>query len=153
MVLHVESGGVLPTLAVRDHSVAPSTVIGPAMVAADMVFLPPLLERADDGASVPAGVEEGIDLSRTVAGEEDGLAPDIGGNEIVWRGDLVLQPDEDPGALEDPRHLQLEHGGVAEDVAMDAEYTLGRPVLDQVVRYAAAAHPCLPSQSRLMCAA
>ncbi len=69
--------------------------------------------RAHDGAAMPAGVEQAMDLAGLVAHEDHRAARDLAGAEIAGLLQLGIVPDIDPAAAEDARHL------LAQDVVGD----------------------------------
>ena len=82
-------------------------------------------------ATVAAHVEEGVQPSLAVAGQDDGVLAHVGVEEVVGRGHQALVPDHEPGAPEDPLHLVVVDGLLAEDAARDFS---GRGVDDGVLR-------------------
>lgn len=78
-----------------------------------------------------AGVEERADAAGAFAHDDDRLAAERRGEEIVRRRDLAVEPDEKPGSLEDVFHLEREDGGIVEDIAPHPEDAGIRAVIDQ----------------------
>jgi hypothetical protein len=72
------------------------------------------------GATMSAAVDQHVHAAVAVARHYYGLAPELGGNEVAGLRHLACVADEQPGAPEDPFHLQLEDVRVGINVAMDA---------------------------------
>ena len=73
---------------------------------------------ADDGAAVPAGVEQAVELARLVAAEDHRPAGDPARAEIARLFQLGGMADIDPAAAEDLRHL------LAQDVLRDQDLAI-----------------------------
>src|SRR5262249_30078786 len=56
----------------------------------------------------------------SVTHHDDGLAAELGRDVVARLGDLALMPDIQPGAAEDPAHLELENTRIGIDAAADA---------------------------------
>jgi len=74
----------------------------------------------DLGAAMGAAVEQDVNGSVAVTGQHHRLAPELGGEIVAGIGNLARVADEQPGAPENPLHLQLEHVGVRIDAPVDA---------------------------------
>ena len=79
----------------------------------------------DLGAAVGAAVEQHAHAAVVVARHDHGLAAEIGGDEVARVRHLAGVADEQPGAAEDPFHLQFEQVGIGIDPPVHA------PGLDQ----------------------
>ncbi|MNE00188.1 hypothetical protein D3C80_925920 [compost metagenome] len=95
-------------------------VEGPAVERAGVGRLVAVLEAAQGGATVAAGVDEGVQLTVAVAGDEYRLATHGDGVVVVLLGNLALVCEIDPVAFEDVLHLQLEQLGVGEHLPLAA---------------------------------
>src|SRR5947209_6747921 len=98
--------------------------VRPAVVSAGERRGVALVVTAHRHAAVAARIQQHPDLARSIAHHDDRLAAHLRQEEIARLGDLAGVPDEEPGALENPRKLVLENTLVAEDLALDL------PVLD-----------------------
>ena len=104
---------VVEELAVgRSGHVAQATVgpVAPAVVRAGEAGRVPLRLLAEAVAAVPADVEEGVDLARAIAHDDDALARDLVHDEVAGSGQLGLVGDERPLPEEHPLDLGLERG-------------------------------------------
>ena len=105
-------------------------VEGPAVEGAGEARLVALLVPAQHCTAVRAGVGQRIELAVLAAGDDDGLATDEDGQEVVHVGDLALVCEIDPVAFEDVLHLQLEQLLVSERRAVQPVVVLLRVVLE-----------------------
>ncbi|VZQ80853.1 Uncharacterised protein [Escherichia coli] len=94
----------------------------PAVERAREAALVAVLPTAEHRALVCAGVDNRVQLTRLVAGDDDRLATDPRGVVIVVVRNLAFVREIHPVVLEDVLHLQLEQIGVGEDVSAAAEY-------------------------------
>ena len=104
---------VVEELAVgRSGHVAQAAVgpVAPAVVRAGEAGRVPLRLLAEAVAAVPADVEEGVDLTRAIAHDDDALARDLVHEEVAGSGQLGLVGDERPLPEEHPLDLGLERG-------------------------------------------
>ncbi len=99
----------------RGHQPA-GPLVGPAVIRADEVARISGIGPADLRAAMPAAVEEGADRHLPVAADEDRHMPHFSRNEVARLRDLGLVRQEDPGAVENPLHLQPAHVIADEDV-------------------------------------
>ena len=85
--------------------------------------LVPLAQVADDRRLVAAGIDQAMDLAIAIAiaRHDHRLAADPRGEKVVRLGDLGFQAEEDPAALEDMPHLELEQLGARINLAIDQE--------------------------------
>src|SRR5450830_959119 len=67
-----------------------------------------------------AGIDEGVELTLTVARNEDRLPAHLGGVVVVIVGNLTLMGQINPVTLEDMLHLQLKQRGIGKGAAMQA---------------------------------
>lgn len=100
------------------------------MIATGVEFLASELERTEQRAAVPAGVEEATDFTVAILHDNDRLATDVCGEEAVCLGQLGFQPDEEPCPFKDGRHLRFEYRFVGEYRAVDGENTIRRAIVD-----------------------
>jgi hypothetical protein len=68
----------------------------------------PAGRSSDAGASVPADSRHGVDLTVAVADDDDGLAGDVGGDEVAGVRQVLLASDTVPLAGEQGRLLESE---------------------------------------------
>jgi hypothetical protein len=127
----VESGGILTRVLIGNENIAASGIIRPAVIAADMIFLPPLFERAQDGSAVSATVKETAQLTLIVSRDEHRLSTDMGRKETVLLPKLAFQTDEDPSGFEHRSQLTATMVLVGENGAVDRKSTLSRAILYQ----------------------
>ncbi|MPM40350.1 hypothetical protein SDC9_86990 [bioreactor metagenome] len=73
----------------------------------------------DRGATVPATVQQGVEATLAVTGDDHRLAPDVGRLERARLGDLALVGDPDPRRVEDLLHLLVEDRRVGVELAGD----------------------------------
>jgi len=83
------------------------------VVVADMVLAVSRLASGEHRALVPAHVQERAELPRRVARHHHRRAADVGCGEIVRLGELRLESEEPPGALEDVFLLSSKSSGSA----------------------------------------
>ena len=80
-----------------------------------------------------ARIDEGVQLTVAIAGNEDGLMAYIGREIVVLVRDLALVRQINPVALEDVHYLEFEDFRIGEDVATDAVDTVHRVILHRRV--------------------
>jgi LysR family transcriptional regulator, benzoate and cis,cis-muconate-responsive activator of ben and cat genes len=93
---------------------------GPAVEGAGKDHSAAALEAAEHSTAVTARVNEGVQFAIATACNEDGLAAHIGGEVIIFVGDLTLVREIDPVSLEDVLHFELEDLRVGENVSGDS---------------------------------
>ena len=74
---------------------------------------------AHDGAAVPAGVEQAMELAGLIAAEDHRPAGDLARTEIAWLLQLGGMADINPAAAEDLRHLPAQHVFRHQDLAVE----------------------------------
>lgn len=90
------------------------------------------LAPADHGAAVCARIDQAVQVAVLVAGDDDGLAADVGGEVVARIRHLALVGEVDPVALEDVLHLEFEDVLVGEDAPVGPEHAGVRVVDDGV---------------------
>ena len=88
------------------------------------------LAPAQHRAAMAARVDQAVELALLVAGDNDGLATDVGGEVVTHVGNLALMCEVNPVALEDVLHLELEELLVGKHITTNLVTTRGR-VFDQ----------------------
>src|SRR6267154_1569714 len=130
VVLGVERSRIASGPAVLDIDVSARSVVGPAVIGADVIFGVPRFRRAEHRPLVAADVDKGAEAPFRIASREHGRPADVSGDEIVGPRDLRLERDEIPGALEDEFLLELEQLRVRVHVTMHAENAFRGTVVD-----------------------
>ena len=111
----------------------------------------------DHGAAMRAGVEEGVELALPVAIEDQLLAADIAGHEIVRPGQFRLMAEIEPAAIEYPVALLGEDLLIGEGPAVDPEQSLLPVIQDKsgcsclLAAYLSDAHRGLLSVFSVLC--
>jgi transcription elongation GreA/GreB family factor len=136
VALRIEARRIEGGAAVLDGVVPAGAIVGPAVIGAGEVARIALLGTDDHRAFVAADIEESVDAVVGVARDDDGRARDPGRREIVGLRHLRFDGEEGPAPLEDEFALELEERGIGEDVAMHAEDTVIRAIIDQVAHVA-----------------
>src|SRR5260221_13148480 len=99
---------------------------GPTVKWAGKSRLATALVTANHRTTMTAGIDEGIDLVILVAGDDDGLPSHPCREIIILVRNLALVRKEDPVALEEVLHLQLEQLGVSKYCTVTAIESVGR---------------------------
>ena len=103
-------------------------LVGPAVVAALQGAAVAVLERDRVGA-MPADVDEAVQLAVHVAGDHDGHVARLRDDVVAGARELLLGPDERPGAPEDALELEGVHRGVGVPARRDRP-ALGEGLVD-----------------------
>ncbi|MCY1539895.1 hypothetical protein D9M68_755050 [compost metagenome] len=127
----VEAGRVAGFGRVLHFQQLAGVVEGPAMEGAGIGRAVTALVAAQLGATVAAGIEEGIELTVFVARDEDRLAPHVEGDVVVLLGNLALVGEIDPVAFEDVLHFQFEQTRISEHLPLAAVDALLFVILEQ----------------------
>src|ERR1700722_6215382 len=85
----------------------PVIAIGPAVIGAGKGGGVAVIGAAQAITTMPADVEEGVDLTRGVAHHQNRVFAHIGGEEIAGQRDLALVAQEQPAARENPLQFLL----------------------------------------------
>src|SRR5258707_12020565 len=81
----------------------------------------PALVPAEQGATMGTCIDERVQLATPVAGDDDGLAADVGLQVVILVRDLTLVRQVDPITFENMLHFELEYRRVREDIARNSE--------------------------------
>ena len=114
-------------------------LVGPLVIGADQLRRRALVGIADAAAAMPAGIVEGVDLALLVADQHDRVVADLDGDVAAGLRQLAIMADEQPVAIPDQLHVELEEIGIG------VEGLLERIALPAAVQAASAcrcAHPC-----------
>src|SRR5690606_10306446 len=114
-----------------DGLVAPAAIEAPAMIGADKLAGMAAGGMGDSCALVRAAVDETAQHPVTAAHDQRRHAAHIDREKIMRPRRLAFQPQEQPAALKDVPHLQLEEIGIVEHGAVDAEDALVRAIVDE----------------------
>ena len=87
-------------------------LIGPTMIGADEAGGGSCARLADARAAMAAGVVEGMQRARPVAGDHHGPWPDVEGHVAAGPGQLHLESHQEPGAGEDGVEVEVIGCGV-----------------------------------------
>jgi hypothetical protein len=101
--------GLLPRT--RRGPQAPVEPVGPGVVAA-LQRLAVAASLDEDRAAVPADVEEGVQLSGAVVGDDHGYVADPAGEVVAGRGHVIGRPCVLPGMTEDALLLSAQQLGL-----------------------------------------
>ncbi|MCY1180697.1 hypothetical protein D9M73_211600 [compost metagenome] len=82
-----------------------------------------LADAGQGGAAMLASVDQGVELTIAVAGNDHRLAAGAHRDEVVVIGQLAFVAGVDPVLLEDQFHLQIEQLRLGEHLPGDAENT------------------------------
>ena len=93
--------------------------VGPAVVGAHEPLGVAVVTTHDAIAAVAAHVEERVEPTLCVAGQDDRVFAHVGVEEIIRPGHQALMPDHQPGAPEDLLHLVVVDRLIAEDAAVE----------------------------------
>ena len=99
----VEAFGHLP-----GEQQSPVQLVGPLMVGADQLGGGALLRGADAAATMPAGIVEGLDLALLVANDHHRIVADLNGYVAARLRQFAIMADEQPVAIPDQLHVELE---------------------------------------------
>ncbi len=94
----------------RAHRLPPGRACAP-----EVARIAPLA-LAHGRPSVPAAVEQDVNLAVLVPRENDRFCTDARGLVVSWLRDLARMSHIDPGAAENMLHLRVEYGGVRVDI-------------------------------------
>ncbi len=92
--------------------------IGPGVIGAAEETAVADLVLTHGGAAMAAAVHERGHAAVREPRNDDGMTTDVGGLVVALLGDLAIVPEIDPGAIEDPLHLERKDLGVGVDRAM-----------------------------------
>src|SRR5260370_6136443 len=81
----------------------------------------PAFVPTEQGATMGACIDERVQLATPVAGDDDGLAADVGLQLVVLVRDLTLMRQIDPITFEDILHFELEYRRVRESIARNSD--------------------------------
>ncbi len=95
--------------------------VGPLVIGADKLGGGALVGVADATAAMPAGIVEGVDLALLVAHQHDGIIADLHGHEAAGLWQLALMAGEQPVAIPDQLHVELEVVGVGVEGLLERE--------------------------------
>jgi hypothetical protein len=87
------------------------------------------LKAAKHGSAMAARIDKRVQVSVTIARDDDGLTAHVGRKIIVDVRDLAFMRQISPVALEDVFHLEFKDFTIGKDVATDAVDTASRVVL------------------------
>jgi hypothetical protein len=93
--------------------------VGPAVIGAQEPLGVAVVAAHDAVAAMTAHIEQRVEPSLPVAGQDDRVLAHIGVKEIVGRGDQALVSDHQPGTPENLFHLVVINRLVAEDAAVE----------------------------------
>ena len=96
-------------------------VVGPLVIGTDEPRRGALVGRADAAAAMAAGIVEGADAAFAVANDHHRVGADLHGEEAAGTGDLAVVADEEPVAVPDQFHVELEEAGVGVERLLQRE--------------------------------
>jgi hypothetical protein len=114
-------------------------LVGPLVIGADELCRRAFLGVADAAAAMAAGIVEGVDLALLVAHQHDRIVADLHGDVAARLRQLAIMADEQPVAIPDQLHVELEDNPDRCRRAARAKSLALRPSRASACR---CAHPC-----------